>query len=175
MQFDTNGSGSLNPQLLNWVKLPVKDTYYTNGFTNTPTLAGDLYLPPTASNNIFGATNLIFFVDPGYFGISLPEELDVPVVYNPAKLTFSIPANSNRVSITFTSSTGALTGAFDDPAGGKTPFTYKGVVVGGAGYGFYVDTNKETGPIMLSTPPPQPPVDSDGGNPAQSLVHANGP
>jgi hypothetical protein len=53
-----------------------------------------------------------------------------------------------------TSTTGAVSGTFVYPPGGRSSFTYKGAVVDGVGYGFYKDpANKETGPIWLGTPP----------------------
>jgi hypothetical protein len=171
LQFAADGSGGVNSQPLDWVKLPVKDNYYTNGFTNIQSITGSLYVPPNATNNIFGATNLTFVVDQGYYGLSLADELDVPVTYNPSKFTFTVPDNSNKVSLTFTSSSGALSGSFIDAVGSKTSFTYKGVVAGGVGYGFYTSTNKETGPIILNPPLAQPVA----GDASDSLIQAKRP
>jgi hypothetical protein len=146
MQFATNGSGNMQPQPIQWVKQAVADTSYTHGFIGASSISGGLYLPPKAGANVFGVgeTALTFAVDRGYSGLSLPDEEDFAVTFNPAKNIFADPS---KVTIALTPSSGALTGAF--PAGGKTPFTYHGVEVDGAGYGFYISTNKETGPIWI--------------------------
>lgn len=151
MQFATDGSGTMQSQPINWLKLPVADKYYTHGFTAVPAISGGLYLPPKAGTNIFGETALTFTIDAGYTNLSLPDEVDDSVIFNPAKNTFT---DTDNVKITLTPTTGALTGTFI-PAGAKTALTYHGVVSGGAGYGFYIGANKETGPIWIGTPPEQ--------------------
>jgi len=63
------------------------------------------------------------------------------VTYNPAKNTFS---DAGHVTITFTPSTGVLSGGFS-PA-----YKFTGVEINGAGYGFYSSQAvKETGPIWV--------------------------
>jgi hypothetical protein len=150
MQFITNGSNTVTSSSVNWVKMPVADKYYTNGFIVTTTLTGNLYLPPKAGTNIFGWTDGTFVVDQGYAGLSLPNEIDDSVTFNPANNTFT---DANRVTITFTKTTGALTGKFYYPTNSSASFTYHGVEVDGTGYGFYTSTNKETGPIEIVGPP----------------------
>jgi len=150
MQFATDGSGSMSPAAVTWFTENYDPTLLPRGtaFSGQPLLSGGLYTPPKAGTNIFGdgETALTFEIDTGYANLSLPDQTDVPVTFNPAKNTFT---DTNKVSITLTPKTGALTGAFH-LAGGKTSFTYHGVVVDGAGCGFYTDTaNKETGPIGI--------------------------
>ncbi len=153
MQFLTDGSGKMQSQVINWVKLPVADKFYTDGFDATnaavpAAISGGLYVPPKPGTNIFGATALTFEVDSGYTGLSLPDETDVSVMFNPVNNTFS---DTGKVTITLTPATGALTGAFY-PALSKKSLTFHGAQADDAGYGFYVGTNKETGPVWLGVP-----------------------
>jgi hypothetical protein len=157
MQFATDGSGSMTNAAINWftesydANLLPRDT----AFSAQPLLFGGLYLAPKAGTNIFGEgqTALTFEVDPGYNSeLSLSDEIDIPVTFNAAKSTFAIPNNSNKLSITLTPSTGALSGAFANPAEPNTSLPYKGVVVDNIGYGFYTAPDKETGPIAILNP-----------------------
>jgi len=145
MQFATDGSGSMTPAAITWFTETYDTTLLpdTNAFSGQPLLSGGLYLRPKAGTNLFGATALNFVIDAGYSGLSLPNETDIPVTYHPAGNTFS---DTSRVTITLTATNGALAGSFYQ-AGRKTSFS--GVEVGGAGYGFYAGTNKETGPISI--------------------------
>ena len=158
MRFATDGSGSMSPATINWFTETYDDTIlpHTTAFSGQPLLSGGLYLPPKAGANLFGEgqTALTFEIDPGYAGLNLPDELDIPVTFNPVKSTFSIPNNPDKLSVTLTSSTGAVSGSFANPANTKTSFTYKGAVVDNIGYGFYTGANKETGPIVILAPAP---------------------
>jgi hypothetical protein len=148
LRFPTNGSGTMEPAPVQWVKLPLADAFYANGFTAASNVFGNLYAPPSKANpNVFGWTAGTFVVDQNYTGLTLPDETDVPVEFNPAKNTFS---DTNDVAITLTPSDGALAGIF--PAGGQTTFKFRGVELDGAGYGFYAGTNKETGPVWIGIP-----------------------
>jgi hypothetical protein len=148
LRFPTNGSGTIEPAPVQWVKQPLADTFYPNGFTATPSVFGNLYLPPSQANpNVFGWTAGTFVVDQNYAGLTLPDETDTSVGFNPEHNTFS---DTNKVTIALTPSDGALAGVF--PAGGQTTFKFRGVELDGAGYGFYAGTNKETGPVWLGIP-----------------------
>ena len=171
MQFTSSPSSSLQPQAINWTKLPVENNYLSNWFAATPSVSGALYLPPKAATNILGWTDGTFTVDGGYSGLSLPDETDASVTYNPVNNVFT---DTSKVSVTLTESIGALTGTFY-PAGSKSALTYHGVVVEGSGYGFYSGTNHETGPITITGEvpvggggivPPPPPLSSPGGGSA---------
>jgi hypothetical protein len=152
MFFNADGSGTMSPTNVMWLTAYDYTSHtYANGFNATPILSGGLYLPPRPGTNLFGAgvTALTFEIDQGYAGLSLPDKVDDAVTFNPAKNTFT---DTSKVTITLTTTTGALSGMFY-PAGSKTSLSYKGVEVGGVGYGFYQDTaNKETGPIWLGAP-----------------------
>lgn len=157
MQFATDDSGSMTNATINWFtesydpSLLPRDT----AFSAQPLLSGGLYLAPKAGTNIFGEgqTDLTFEIDPGYNSdLSLSDEIDIPATFNAAKSTFSIPNNSNKLSITLTPSSGALSGTFANPAKPKTSLSYKGVVVDNVGYGFYTAPDKETGPIAILNP-----------------------
>jgi hypothetical protein len=136
MQFATDGSGAISTNAINWVKLPLADKYYTDGFTSTPTLSGSLYIPPAKGANIFGWTAGEFLFDSGS---GMGNAAELPVTFNPVKNSFT---DTNKVTVTFTPATGALTGAFFYPAGSKTSFSYHGVEVDGIGYGFYTVPNE---------------------------------
>ena len=85
-------------------------------------------------------------MDPGYTNLSLPDEADTFVAFNPVKKTFS---DTNKVAVMLAPLTGALTGSFY-PAGSKTSLSFHGLEVGGGGYGFYIDATKhQTGPILF--------------------------
>jgi hypothetical protein len=152
MQFATDGSGTMSPANITWLTaFDYTSHTYTNGFNGQPILSGGLYLPPKAGTNLFGEgmTALTFEIDPGYAGLSLPNEVDDSVIFNPARNTFT---DTSKVTITLTATTGALTGTFY-PAGSRTALSYKGVEIGGVAYGFYKNTaNLETGPIWVAVP-----------------------
>jgi hypothetical protein len=137
---------------VNWVKLPVEDKYYTNGFASAPNIYVELYLPPKVGTNNYGWPGEYFVIDQGFFGSSLPDETDVALTFDSAKNTFSVTNNTNKVAIALTPGTGLLTGSFVDPTDSKTAYSYVGVDIDGYGYGFYMGTNKETGPIFIGIP-----------------------
>lgn len=158
MQFATDGSGGMSPTSITWFTETYNDALLPNStaFSGQPLLSGGLYTAPKGGANVFGAgeTALTLEIDPSYAGLNLPDEIDVPVTYNPARNTFTYTDNTDKATITLTSTTGAVSGTFVYPPGGRSSFTYKGAVVDGVGYGFYKDpANKETGPIWLGTPP----------------------
>jgi hypothetical protein len=80
--------------------------------------------------------------------VNLPKEVDIPVAFNPGKLTFTNPNKVDKLSINLLPLTGALSGTFANPDNGK-PSTFKGLIVSGAGYGYWSASDKETGPISL--------------------------
>ena len=160
VQF-TNSAGMCivaNYGTINWVKMPVKDNFYTNGFAYTPGASGGLF----ESLHIFDwTTNGIFDVDQGYTAFNLaPDTGGVEVTFNPANNTFT---DTNKVTITLLS-TGALSGAFKASTFNlgtnavATP-SFFGVAIGDAGWGYYTATNKETGigqetgPVVIQAAP----------------------
>jgi hypothetical protein len=141
MQFATEGSGGFKTNSINWVKFAAPSKFYQGGFGENLQMFGGLYHTPKPGTNVFGWTSGTFISDQGYAGLTLPDKTDVPVTYNPAKNTFS---DTEHVTITFTPSTGALSGSFS-PA-----YKFTGVEINGAGYGFYSSQAvKETGPIWV--------------------------
>jgi hypothetical protein len=146
MQFAADGSGTMHSQNLTWIKTRLADKFYTAGFSNNPSITALPYFPPKAGTNLFDDTALTLIIDQGYSGLSLPDEVDDPVTFNPVRNTF---VDTNKATITLTRATGALNGVFY-PHGSKTPISYHGLEVGGSGYGFYLDAAKlETGPISI--------------------------
>jgi hypothetical protein len=143
LQFDTQVSGSVD-----WFTgSEFKSSTYTNGFSGTPSVKGDLYVAPKAGTNIMGWTvGAGFAIDFGYAGLSLPDETVIPVTFNPVKNTFS---DTGDVSITFKPATGALTGTF--PQGSKKP-AFSAEVFNLQAYGFYKGAHNETGPIIILLP-----------------------
>jgi hypothetical protein len=148
LKFDLNGDGGVQGDSIYWVKSPAADKFYTNGFAaGTPDVGGmvvvkgSFYSPPKAGVNVLDMTSGYLVIDP-----NLPDEIDIPVTYNPAKNRFT---DTNNVIIELNTSTGVLNGSFISPnAKARTSFT--GVVFEGAGYGFYKNTNGQTGPILIS-------------------------
>jgi hypothetical protein len=147
LQFATNGSGAVQDSSSWWVKEPVADKYYTNGFRiqEEGSPSGARYLPAKAGTNLFGATALTFVVDGGFTNLTLPNETDFAVTYNPAKNTFT---DTSKVTVALTNSTGRLSGSFY-PTNATTPLSFRGLMVGGVGVGFYADTNYQTGPVSI--------------------------
>jgi hypothetical protein len=173
MQFATDGSGIIIQQLhsVSWVKMPVADKYYMDGFAAVPGIFGGLYVPPKAGVNVLGWTDGTLVIDQGYSGMSLPDEVDVAVTYNPVRNTF---ADANKVTIALTPPNGSLRGTFY-PTGGKTPFSYRGIVVDGGGFGFYLDAAKqETGPTWLRTSTPGGGTIGDGSNTGSTTTTIGG-
>jgi len=169
MQFAMDGSGSMSSASIYWLTAyDYTSSTWPDGFSGQPAISGALYTPPKAGTNLFGATDLILAIDPGFSGLSLQDETDVSVTYNPAKNTFT---DTNKVSITLTAATGALTGTFSPP-GSRSALTFHGVEAGGAAYGFYTGANKQTGPISLNAVQ----VDPVGGGVVTSFtLMTNGP
>jgi hypothetical protein len=143
LQFNTTVSGTLD-----WfTAYEFKSSIYPNGFSGMPSVNGDLYVSPKAGTNVMGWTSGgVFAIDVGYSGLSLPDETDIPLTFNPAKNTF---ANTGNVSITFKSSNRALSETLPES---PKKVNFSGVVFNGTGYGFYKGTNGETGPIVISPP-----------------------
>jgi hypothetical protein len=143
LQFRADGTSTVtNYGAVHWVKLPVKDKFYTNGFDYTPAASGGLY----ESLNIFDWTAGNLVVD----NSSAIGPFDVK--YDPVKETLADPNRADEVSITLTSSTGALTGSSSAGA-------FRGVAVsvnagGDAGWGFYPTANA-TAPIVVQAAPPE--------------------
>ena len=140
---------------VNWIKLPVADKDYTSGFAATPALSGALYIAPKPGTNAFGWTAGTFTVDSGYTGLSLPDHSTVGVTFNSVNNRFS---DSSKVAATLAPSTGLLSGSFV-PTGVRTATAFLGVEAAGAGYGFYVGPNKETGPVLLQAASASPAYD----------------
>ena len=147
MQFALNNSGALPPNGVSWVKLPTGTKYYTNGFSASPALFGNLYVPPKTGTNVFGWTAGKLAVDAGYAGLSLPNEMDFAATFNAARNAFTV---ASPATLTFTPGNGAIGGTFFSPPGGRTSYSFNGVEVNGTGYGFFTGTNNQTGPIAVS-------------------------
>jgi hypothetical protein len=156
LQFASDGSRTVaNNGNINWVKLPVNDRFYINGFSYTGTASGGIYEPL----NIFNWTAGDFDVDPGYSGLNLADDTGgVAVTFNPTNNTF---ADTNSVSLSLAPDTGYLTGSFKAATfnlqtnAGATP-SFKGVINGDSFWGFYSSTNQETGPVVIQAVPPVP-------------------
>jgi len=169
LQFNTDGSqtvtnyslnGSVVP--INWIKNPVGDKFYTNGFGYGATASGEIFKPLS----IFDwTTNGFFDVDAGYLGYVLADDTGgVDLSFNPLKNTLVDPTKRDKVSITLSPSTGAFTGSFGAVTFNLQTNTvatpaFRGVATLDYGWGFYMATNKVpgtgtvTGPVIFGAAP----------------------
>ena len=100
------------------------NAFYPAGFTNTLAIVGSLYTPPAPATRILDMTNGTLTIMDG----DLPANL----VYTVALLTNNVVTNltglpTNKFSVKFTNSTGAMTVTFR-PTGAATDKTVHGTV-----------------------------------------------
>jgi hypothetical protein len=135
-----------------WVKLPVADKVYTNGFSTISTpfqgmIAGSPYAaPPKAGTNYFGSTNLEVVLSDGNIGFN------ATVGFNPQKSTFTLPAsNPNKLALSLTAGTGAISGSFVPAAGAKSiPFAGQILPLAQEVFGVFPGTNQDTGSFTIA-------------------------
>jgi hypothetical protein len=157
---DTSAPADLEGNNLAWVKLPVANKFYTNGFSTVsgPFVTGSIYVPPKTGTNILatatnlaGSTQLPVAFNAGNGGVNM----SATATYNAQKNTFTSGVETGqKLTLTLpTPTTGLISGSFVPSAGAK-PVTFKGVVLPGAGaaYGFFNATNQDTGSFLLGTP-----------------------
>jgi len=151
MHFDLSGLRTTTGAFT-WVKAAVNDKFYTNGFTLATNVSGQLYEPL----NIFSwTTNGIFAVDQGYTSVNLANGTHVNVTFDPFTDTLTDPNQArDYLTMKLNPSTGALSGSFGAAFFNLQTNTiglpsFKGVVTGNQGMGFYMATNMETGPILI--------------------------
>jgi hypothetical protein len=157
---DTVTPADLEGANLAWAKLPVPDKFYTNGFSTVTTpfagmALGSYYAAPKSGTNIFataindaGTDEIPLLLTDGPDG---NVSINAAVVYDPQGNTLATQTpNPEDLSLTLVESTGFLGGKFEPYAGVK-PIPFNGILLpgNGAGYGYFLGTNQDTGGFFL--------------------------
>ena len=133
--FGATPTGDLGGKL-SWIK-PAMSTakYYAGGFTIETTATGSRYSQPASRTPVLSFTDAEVVLTGG----GLAQGIEDPVTLGANNRVTS----SNKVSLTFTLSTGAFRGSVPNPAGGKT----KAISIGGVvlqdqneGRGYFLGT-----------------------------------
>jgi uncharacterized repeat protein (TIGR03803 family) len=135
-------TGVLNGDLY-WIKPRGKGKYYTNGFALESTLFGSCYTLPAAGGNGLGFTNGTMVFVGGNLRLALTNSITLA-----GNKGFS---QSNKLSLSFKTSTGSFSGSFENPAAPDAkPIYFRGVVLQAldSAYGFFLGTS-QSGEISL--------------------------
>ena len=135
-QAFTNQSGSDLGGVLDWIKLPnLKSHFYAGGFTNECEAMGSGYLA-VKTGNILNFTSGRISFDGG----NLPSDFTNTVTIVNNKVSNS---STNKLSLSFSTSTGIFHGKVTDPLTGKSsPFGGAVLQKMDAGYGYSLGVNK---------------------------------
>jgi len=119
--------------------------FYPDGFTNESQTVGSVYHAPGPTERILNVTN----IDAIFEGAELSATLTNRVRLEPNGTVSN--QSSNRLSLTFTKSTGLWKGTVLDPATGRS-LLFRGVVLQGQndGSGFFLSTNR-SGHVQLQS------------------------
>ena len=130
-ETDTDFNG-----LFNWFKQAQAAKYYPVGFTNEALLAGSHFVLPTATNLIIAITNGVV----GFTNGNLAANFTNLVMIDARGKVLN--QGTNKLSFTFSKSSGMFSGSATPPGGGK-PVSFKGALLQkqNVGSGFFLGTN----------------------------------
>jgi hypothetical protein len=132
---------------VSWIKPPLATAgYYPGGFTVEAAAWGSGYSPPPRGTPILGMSQAQILLHGG----GLAQELTNYVTLSANNRVTS----TNRVSLTFTLSTGAFKGSVPNPAGGRAkPISFGGVILPlqHSGKGYFLG-NGQSGEVLFSAP-----------------------
>ena len=130
-ETDTDFNG-----LFNWFKQAQATKYYSGGFTNEAMLAGSHYVPPTATNLIINITNGVV----GFTNGNLAAGFTNLVMIDAKGKVLN--QGTNKLSVTFSKSSGTFSGSATPPGGGKS-ISFRGALLQkqNLGSGFFLGTN----------------------------------
>lgn len=115
--------------------------FYPAGFEFERGMFGLAYTPPTGTNPVLHATSYIHMP---FGGGNLPTHFDNAFTFGPGGSTIT-NLSANKLSLTFSRSTGLFSGKVTDPVENKT-WTFGGAILqkDNVGYGFLTGTNKNS-------------------------------
>ena len=120
-----------------WIK-PANPSsrFYPNGFDYERNVFGEKYIPPVGTNSVFASSSLLV---PFAYG-DLPENFMNSVQIEPGSKIVNL--STNKLSMSFSTSTGIFTGTVADPVLNKT-WSFTGAIMqrDNVGYGFLSGTN----------------------------------
>ena len=120
--------------------------YYPNGFTLATTVSGSEYIQPAKGANVLTLTDGSVALEGGDLTQNITDQISLGANNRVTDLS------GNKLSMTFTPSTGLFTGRLIDPATGK-PVLFNGVALQkpNAGYGYFLGTS-HSGQALLQGP-----------------------
>jgi len=150
LQFASDGTRTVtNASELSWVKWPMNNKFYTNGFNYTPAYT------PAVFGNSFEQFN-IFDWTAGNLSVDQNTAIGpFSITFNPLKNTLVDTNKADKVTLNLTASTGVLKGTVGGISGrgmalspsASIPSAVDGT--DGVGYGFYLGTNQQTGQWVI--------------------------
>lgn len=144
----TNDTSQLSTDLsgpLCWFKQSQPTArYYSDGFTNSTTLVGSRFTPPTPTNSLLNLTNAIL----AFTNIQLSTDFTNVIELTPQNTI--INHSANKLSVTLSKTTGLFNGSVIPPDGGKA-ISFSGALLQkqNVGAGFFLITN-ESGSVILA-------------------------
>ena len=121
--------------LFTWFKQTNVAKYYSGAFTNESIIAGSRFVPPT-TNAILNLSNALVTFTGGNLAADFTNTIAIDTK---SKV---INQSSNKLSLTFSKSSGTFSGSVTPPTGGKA-IAFKGAVLQKQtnGAGFFLGTN----------------------------------
>jgi len=121
--------------LFNWFKQTNSAKYYAAGFTNEAAIVGSLFVAPK-TNAILNLSNALVAFTGGNLTTDFTNGIAIDAK---SKVTHQSP---NKMSLTFSKSSGTFSGSVTPPAGGKAT-AFKGAILQKQtnGSGFFLGTN----------------------------------
>ena len=128
-----------------WFKQPQPTArYYFDGFTNSTTLVGSRFTPPTPTNSLLNLTNAILAFTNSQFSTDFTNVIEL----TPQNTILN--RSDNKLSVRLSKATGLFSGSVTPPSGGK-PISFSGALLQkqNAGAGFFLMTNA-SGSVTLA-------------------------
>ncbi|MGO9201588.1 MAG: Ig-like domain-containing protein [Limisphaerales bacterium] len=130
-----------------WTKPGVENSrYYPNGFTLTTSVSGSQYIQPAKGANVLNLTDGYVALEGGDLAQNMSDQITLGANNRATDLS------GNKLTLTFTTSTGLFTGRVTDPATGK-PVSFNGVVLqrSNVGYGYFLGKD-QSGQVLIQGP-----------------------
>ena len=130
-----------------WTKPGVENSrYYPNGFTLTTSVSGSRYIQPAKGANVLNLTDGYVALEGGDLAQNMSDQITLGANNRATDLS------GNKLTLTFTTSTGLFTGRVTDPATGK-PVSFNGVVLqrSNVGYGYFLGKD-QSGQVLIQGP-----------------------
>lgn len=144
LTFDTNQAAGDFGGSVDWIKLPQRGKYYTNGFDFTIDNAVGSFFTFSTGTPILNLTNGVIILQEG--GLTTPITNDVSIASN-NKVT-----GTNGLALHFVSGTGLFNGSVKDPQNNNKPIMVNGAVLTkqNAGFGTFLGAG-ETGQVFIGS------------------------